>query len=120
MDEDKMERTMQFILEQQAQITVSMGQLTEKVSQLSGTVDQLSNTVERLSGTVERLSDKVDRTADGISSLLVIAEIHDREIAALRESVSAVDERGRETDERLNALINTVERYISERRNGNS
>jgi hypothetical protein len=32
--------------------------------------------------------------------------------------VTAVDERGRETDERLNALINTVERYISERRNG--
>ncbi|MGI9108072.1 MAG: hypothetical protein ACR2G4_17730 [Pyrinomonadaceae bacterium] len=126
MAAEEMQRTMQFILEQQAQLTVSMGQLTEKVDQLSGTVDQLSNTVGRLSNTVGRLSDtvgrlsdKVDRTADGINSLLAIAEIHDREIAALGESLSAVDERGRQTDERLNALINTVERYISERPNAN-
>jgi chromosome segregation ATPase len=120
MADEEMQRTMRFILEQQAQLTVSMGLLTEKVDQLSGTVDKLSNTVDRLSGTVEGLSDKVDRTADGIAALLTIAEIHEREIEALKESVSAVDERGRETDERLNALINTVERYISERRNGQS
>ena len=120
MTNEEMERTMKFILQQQAQLTVSVGQLTEQV-------DKLSNTVDKLSA-------KVDRTADGISSLLVIAEIHDREIAELRESVkatsesvkatsgsvSAVDERGRQTDERLNALINMVERYISERRNGKS
>ncbi|HEY1403645.1 MAG TPA: hypothetical protein VGB05_05925, partial [Pyrinomonadaceae bacterium] len=56
----------------------------------------------------------------GIAALLTIAEIHDREIATLRESVSTVDERGRQTDERLNALIDTVERYISERRGGNA
>jgi phage shock protein A len=104
---------MQFIVEQQAQLTVTVGNLSE--------------TMGRLSETVGRLSEKVDRTADGISSLLVIAEIHDREIGelresvnAMRESVTAVDVRGRETDERLNALINTVERYISERRNGKS
>ena len=112
MTDEEMQRTIGFILEQQAQLTVSMGQLT-------GQVDKLSNTVDKLSDNVDKLSDKVDRTADGINALLAIAEIHDREIAALRESVSAVDERGRQTDERLNALINTVERYISERRNGN-
>jgi methyl-accepting chemotaxis protein len=120
MADDKTERTIQFILEQQAQNTVAIGQLT--------------NNLDKLSGTVDKLSDKVDRTADGINALLAIAEIHEQEIAALRESVKAVsesvnsmresisagDERGRETDERLNALINTVERYISERRNGNA
>ena len=104
MPDEETRRTMQFILEQQAQLTATVGRLSEKV---------------------ERLSEKVDRTADGISSLLVIAEIHDREIGelrdsmnAMRDSVSAVDERGRQTDERLSALINTVERYISEGRNG--
>jgi len=104
MADEETQRTMRFILEQQAQLTATVG----------------------------RLSEKVDRTADGINSLLAIAELHEREIEALRESVNtvsesvnavsesvnAVDERGRETDERLNALINTVERYISERRNG--
>jgi ABC-type transporter Mla subunit MlaD len=106
MADEEMQSTMRFILEQQAQLTATVG--------------SLSDTVGRLSETVERISGKVDRTADGISSLLAIAEIHDREIEALRESVTAVDARGRETDERLNALINTVERYISERRNGNA
>jgi biopolymer transport protein ExbB/TolQ len=106
MDNDKTERTMQFILEQQAQNTVAIGQLTD--------------TVRNLSNTVDKLSDKVDRTADSVNALLAIAEIHDREIAALRESATEHDERGRQTDERLNALINSVERYISERRNGNA
>ena len=78
-DEDR-QRQMDFILEQQAQITVSMGQLTE---------------------TVDKLSKKVDRTADSVNALLVIAEIHDQEIKA--------------TDERLNALANTVDRYIKGR-----
>ena len=71
---------MDFILQQQAQLTVSMSQLTEKV---------------------DRLSDKVDRTADSVNALLAIAEIHDQEMKA--------------TDERLNALVNVVDRYITGR-----
>ena len=58
----------------------------------------------QLTATVSRLSEKVDRNADGATALLAIAEIHDREI--------------KETDERLNALINIVERHINEGRNG--
>ncbi|HYY93924.1 MAG TPA: hypothetical protein VE713_05360 [Pyrinomonadaceae bacterium] len=54
--------------------------------------------------TIDRLASKVDRNADSTTALLAIAEIHDREI--------------KETDERLNALVNTVERIISERQNG--
>ena len=58
----------------------------------------------QLTATVIRLSEKVERNAEGVAGLLAIAEIHDREI--------------KETDERLNALINTVERHIGEGRNG--
>ena len=76
MTDDKTESTMQFILEQQAQLTVTVGQL----------------------------SVKVDRNAEGIAGLLAVAEIHDRQM--------------KETDERLNALVNIVERHISEGRNG--
>ncbi len=76
MTREEMERTMAFILEQQAQLTATVG----------------------------RLSEKIDRNADSAAALLAIAEIHDREI--------------KETDERLNALIDTVERHISEGRNG--
>lgn len=99
-----MERTMAFIIEQQAQLTATVG----------------------------RLSEKVDRNADSATALLAIAEIQATEIRDLtestkdlRESTQALadrqrefEERGRRTDERLNALINIVERHISEGRNG--
>ena len=108
---EEIERTMAFIVEQQAQINV----------------------------TIDRLSVKVDRNAEGISALLAVAEIQAAEIRDLTESTRDLtesiidltestqalsdrqreaDERGRQTDERLNALINIVERHISEGRNG--
>lgn len=111
MTNDDMLSTMQFILEQQAQLTATVG--------------QLSGTVDRLADQVDRLTVKVDRTADSAIALLAIAEIHEREIealkesaAALKESAAANSEAGRATDERLNALINVVEQMISERRGG--
>jgi hypothetical protein len=101
---EEMERTMAFIVGQQAQINI----------------------------TIDRLSEKVNRNSDGISALLAISEIQAAEIRDLttstrdlRESIQAPadrqregDERGRQTDEHLNALINIVERHISEGRNG--
>ena len=104
MTSEEMEKTMTFIVEQQAQINV----------------------------TIDRLSEKVDRNSDGISALLAVAELQAAEIRDLTESTRDLreatraladrqrenDERGRRTDERLNALINIVERHISEGRNG--
>ena len=83
MTNEEMQKAIEFIVNQQAQLTATVG----------------------------RLSEKVDRTADSVNALLAIAEIHEREITAVGEAQSR-------TDERLNALITTVERYISEGRNG--
>ena len=88
---------MAFILEQQAQITSNMAELTERVN---------------------RMGEKVDRNAEGVTALLAIAEIQAAEIRDLTESTRTLTVRQRDTDDRLNALIDTVERYISERRNG--
>ena len=118
--EDATQRKIEFILDQQAQLAVRVGQLSDTVDKLSGTVDSLSDTVDKLSGTVDKLSDKVDRTAGSITNLLAAAEIQAGEINDLTQAVRAVDERQRHTDERLNVLINTVERFISEGRNGKS
>ena len=111
MTGEEMERAIAFILGQQAQVNTkvdalveTVGTLSTTVGTLSTTVETLSTTVETLSTTVETLSRTVDRNAESAIALLAIAEIHDREI--------------KETDERLNALINIVERHISEGRNG--
>ena len=92
MTDEERDKTINFILEQQAQLTATVG----------------------------KLSDTVERTAGSITALLAIAEIQSGEIRELGESLRAVDERQRESeerrreaDERLNALINTVERFVS-------
>lgn len=101
---EEMERTMAFIVEQQAQTNVTVGRLSERI---------------------DALTVKVDRNTDGISALLAVSEIQAAEIRDMTESIRTLadrqreaDERGRQTDERLNALINIVERHISEVRNG--
>ncbi len=96
-----MERAITFILEQQAHTTAKL--------------DSLIETVGTLSHTVDKLSAKVDRTAESVTALLAIAEIHERELTELRQTQAEAQSR---TDERLNALINTVARHISEGHNG--
>jgi len=60
--------------------------------------------MQQLQETQSRAEKRWERTEESIRSLLAVAEIHEREITS--------------TDERLSALINTVERLISEGRGG--
>lgn len=98
---------MKFILEQQAQFTSDMQQMREAHAQAD---------------------ERWGRTEEGIRALLAIAEIHEGEIKTLAETQAAqaqaqaeaqarTDRQMAETDERLNALVNVVERIISEKRN---
>jgi chromosome segregation ATPase len=102
------ERNIEIIVQQQAQFGVDLQQLRE---------------------TQARSERRWEQTAEGISALLAIAEIHEREINELGQTQAEARARAdeqmaenrrqmAETDERLNALINTVERIIIERRNG--
>ncbi len=76
-----------------------MASLAVKIDSLS---DRAGEIAEAQQLAEQRWERRWGRTEEGIRGLLAIAEIHEREIAS--------------TDERLSALINTVERIISERR----
>jgi ABC-type transporter Mla subunit MlaD len=104
MTGEELNRTIAFILEQQAQVSSNLAQITSNMAQLTDRVN--------------RMGEKIDRNAESVTALLTIAEIQATEIRDLTESTRSLADRQRDTDERLNALINTVERYISERRNG--
>ncbi len=99
--DEELQRNINFIIQQQAQFTADMQQLRE---------------------TQARSEQKWERTEGGIRALLSIAEIHQQESAELRqaqaEAQARTDARLVETGERVDALVNTVERLISERRNG--
>jgi hypothetical protein len=68
--------------------------------------------------------DRQRRNEEGIAALLTIAEIHEQEISKMNERMDVrfaevaerfheIGEKTAETDERINALVNVVERYIS-------
>ena len=104
MTNEEMQKAMQFMVQQQAQAS----------AKIDGILEAQKAAEERWT-----------RTEEGIRALLSIAEIHEREIVSLGqkvekvgEKIAEVNENGRATDERLNALINIVERQITEGRNG--
>ena len=105
------------------------------------TNEEMQNAIEfivaqeaRSSAKIDALSEVQKQSAEGIRALLAIAEIHEREINTIGHQVSSVSrdvanlsrdigtlsETTRATDERLNTLINVVERQISNGRNGRS
>ena len=104
MTNEEMERAMDFIVHQQAESSAKIDALIESQKEFD---------------------ERFKRTEEGIRSLLAIAEIHEREINTVSHQIGSVSrniatlaETTRATDERLNALINVVERQIANGRNG--
>src|SRR5438093_576722 len=99
MTNEEMQRTMDFIVQMEAKSSAKIDALIESQKESQKESDE-----------------RFKRTEDGIRSLLVIAEIHEREINTLGHQVGSVSrdiatlaETTRATDDRLNALINVVE-----------
>ncbi|HEX8119481.1 MAG TPA: hypothetical protein VF521_19535 [Pyrinomonadaceae bacterium] len=109
MDEEKMQRHMEFLLEWQAQFAAELGELKERdqrnsenitrlegaVTRLEGAVTQLEGVVERVVGVVERLADRVSGLVDSVSRLTQVTT----------ERFEAVESRGDQTDRKLDALV---------------
>ena|ERR1700682_5659397 len=99
MTNDEIQRTMEFIIKQQESFAESMEQAEVRMNALEravvGIFSIVSKTVKglkELTAKVDLLAEKMDAMADALAN----------------------------TDERLNIFITTVERYISNRRNGES
>lgn len=92
--------------------------VADLMASLAVKIDLLGDKVNGLADAQVRAEQRWERTEESIRSLLAIAEIHEREIEGLKETQIQTGKQMAETDGRLSALINTVERLISERRNG--
>jgi hypothetical protein len=115
MTNEEMQRAMEFIVEQEARTSAKLNALAQSQAEAKKEAD------ERWARADERWA----RTEESIRTLLSIAKIHEREIGGLGEQIGGLSEQiaslteaGRATDERLNVLINIVDRHISEGRNG--
>ncbi|MGB9180572.1 MAG: sigma-S stabilization anti-adapter protein IraP [Pyrinomonadaceae bacterium] len=93
-DEDR-QRTMDFILAQQAQFSANMDALRETQARTDETVSRLSKQVEQLSIQVGQLTTQV--------------ELNARQQSHINEVVAVIADAQQHTDERLNALIDIVQ-----------
>jgi uncharacterized coiled-coil protein SlyX len=85
MTNEEIEKTMQFILEQQAQFAANQQQINERVSRLETNMAEMAR-----------------------------AQTH------MNEVVAVMADTHKHTEEKLDAFIGVLERYISENRNGKS
>ena len=112
---EQTQRTINFMLQQEAQFQAKSETDMQRLRELyERNEERWTRNEERWAENEERWArsnERWERTEESVRSLHAIAQIHEGEIMTLAESHS-------DTKERLNALIDTVERVISERRNG--
>lgn len=92
MTNEEIEKTMQFILEQQAQFAANQQQINERVSRLETNMVEMSQAQAQMARAQTHMNEVV----------AVMADTH------------------RHTEEKLDTFIGVLERYISENRNNNS
>jgi chromosome segregation ATPase len=117
---EEMERTMQFILDQQASTSAGLESLTYKVNSLSEKIDGLADAQLRADPRISRLEEgfelmiKLVRNFDERLDHTTVAQ------AETNDTLNRLIDAQAETETRLNIFIDTVERLISDRGNGRS
>jgi chromosome segregation ATPase len=99
MTPEEIERIIQFTLQHEAQVFA-------RIDRLSETSERHETAIERHDNQISQLTDLVGRLAQAEVRLV-------ERMDALAERMDAMAAGHRETGERLNALIVTVERYIA-------
>ncbi len=103
--DDRRERQMEFILEQQAQFTVDIQLLKEQTREQKIIVDGLLDLQNTLTATVMQIANgAVQRFDKQSAEMTVMHERHDRQDAQIAA-----------TNESIKELTRTVERYITAR-----
>lgn len=73
---------------------------------------------EDFAGNMEKAEARMNRLEGAFVGLFNIVNENTKALKELTENVNQLTEAQSHTDERLNIFITTIERYISERRNG--
>ena len=138
MDEE-MRKTMQFILEQQAQYAAGQQQTGERVALLEANMAKLAASQQELAASQQELAASQQGLAASQQELAASQQETNKRVARLETSmtemaremsnmsrtqthmnevVAAMLDSHKHTEEKLDAFIGVLERYISEDRNG--
>jgi ABC-type transporter Mla subunit MlaD len=106
MTNEELEKAMQFILEQQAQYASQQQGIEARVSRLETSMAEMAQAQAQLARTQTQMAQTQEQLA--------------RTQAHVNEVLAATLDAHRHTEEKLEAFIGVLERYISEDRNGKS
>src|SRR5438552_2788346 len=113
-----MKKTMQFIIEQQAQFAADIQRLRESHQKLAESHQRLTEGQQRLTESQAKLAEAALANTGMIGRIMNILDRLAQAQTQLAEAQARTDAKVAEMAERLDAFIVTVERYITERRNG--
>ena len=115
MTGEEMERAIDFLLKSQANLEARIDQVNTNLgARIDETSAQLAQTNRQLAETNRQLAETnrlVRLQGDTLSTFIEVTTSAFNDLAAAQSRLTAAQER---TDERLNALINVVEKHISE------
>jgi hypothetical protein len=126
MTYEEMQRMMEFILEQQAQLTAKQQRAEERADR----ADERNAGADKRLDRADKLINRIVRTIDRLATVTVertsgLSEELDAKFAALVDSqmrteevVRRLSERGEKTDEAVRNLTDAVDRHLRDHRNG--
>lgn len=118
MTNEVLEKAMQFILEQQAQFAINQQLVVEQQAQFTANQQQIGERVSRLETNMEEIAQAQAETARAQAETAREQARMAQTQNHMNEVVAALFEAQRHTEEKLDAFIGVLERYISEGRNG--
>jgi multidrug efflux pump subunit AcrA (membrane-fusion protein) len=111
MTNEELERAMQFVLEQQVQFVANQQQMGERVFRLETNMEAIA---EAQAETARAQAQLTQSQAQLTQEQARMAQTQNH----MNEVMAALFEAQRHTEEKLDAFIGVLERYISEDRNG--
>ena len=133
MTYEEMHRVMEFILEQQAQLTANQQRADERAAKADERAARAEERTDRADKRIDRAHKLIIRTARTVDTLATtmvervssLSEELDAKFAALvdsqmrtEEAVRRLSERGEKTDEAVKILTDVVDRHLRDHRNG--
>ena len=106
---ERIEQKIEFIVNQQAQFLIDLQRLQETQTVMQKQIGALQEQIGQLNQAVVALVGMVGKLAEAQAKT-------EAKLAEVIEGMRRLEEKGAETEERLNVFISFVERYLSERR----
>lgn len=114
MSPEEIERTVQFLLQQQARFAADLDEQSRKTDRVTEAVMGVTGVVGQLAGVMDRIAEAQLRTDTRVGELAIQVSGFTEQLSALGDHVNDVAGQIKTTDSHLGVLIDMFERHLRE------